>query len=65
MRVLIARDDVQLHRIDRAIARIDERSPAEQRKMACLLAALPSEKAEIFRYSSRAPQRATNAAVAA
>ena len=54
MSVLVARDNVQLDRIDSAIARIENCSPAEQCRMACLLAALQSEKAEILRYSLRA-----------
>jgi hypothetical protein len=65
MRGLIARDDAQLHRIERAIARFKERPPAEQRKQACLLAALQSEKAEILRYRSGTRQSSINAAVAA
>jgi hypothetical protein len=56
MGALVAGDNIQLHRIDSAIARIEERPPAEQRKIACLLAGLRSEKAEILRYSPRARQ---------
>ncbi len=56
MGVLVARDNVQLRRIDSAIACIEDRSPAEQRKIACLLVALQSEKTEILRYIPRARQ---------
>jgi hypothetical protein len=52
MRALIARDDSQLRRIESAIALIEDWPPSEQRKKACLLAALQSERAEILRYRS-------------
>jgi hypothetical protein len=54
MGVLVARDNVQLRRIDSAIARIESRSLAEQHKIACLLEALRSEQAEILGYNLRA-----------
>lgn len=65
MRALMALDGVQLHRIDSAIARIQSRPAAEQAKMANLLAALQSEKAEILRYSARARRTARHNAIAA
>lgn len=65
MRALVALDDVQLRRIDSAIARIESRPPAEQRKLSCLLTALQSEKAELLRCSSRGRRGVFNGAAAA
>jgi hypothetical protein len=61
MRTLIARDDIQLRRLESAIARMEGRPAAEQRKMSCLLAALRSERAEILHYSVRPPRIRTQA----
>jgi hypothetical protein len=62
---LIARDDIQLRRLESAITRMEDRPAAEQRKMSCLLAALRRERAEILRYAARPPRaRAQDPAVA-
>lgn len=53
MRALVSLDDVQLRRIDTAIAHFESRPPAEQRKLICLLTALQSEKAELLACTSR------------
>lgn len=65
MNVLIARDDEQLLRIESAIARIEGGPPAEQRRLACLLEALKSERTELLRYCSRARQVRRQPAIAA
>ncbi len=54
---LVVHDDSQLHRIDSALAEILRSSPAAQRRAACLLAALESEKVEILQARSGKPQR--------
>ncbi len=65
MSALIARDDGQLRRVERGIAQFKGRPAAEQRKMACLLAALHSERAALLRYDARARRTARSNAVAA
>ena len=65
MGALIARDDVQLRRVESAIARFESRPPMEQVKMSCLLAALQSERATLLRYNSRMRRSSGHSAVAA
>jgi hypothetical protein len=62
---LIDLDAVQLRRLNSAIARIQSSSPAEQRRLSALLAALQSEKAELLRCSARGRRRASLDAAAA
>jgi hypothetical protein len=62
---LIARDDVQLRRIESAILRFEKIPPAEQLKKTYLLAALLAERAELVRHSSRQRRSPRRMAVAA
>jgi hypothetical protein len=48
MQGVLAGDQAQLDRIDRTIAAIEARPPAEQARMARLLAALQTERAHIL-----------------
>jgi len=65
MAALIVRDDVQLRRIESAIARIEGGSVSDQRRQAFLLDALRSEKAELLRCSSRSNRSAPRSLFAA
>jgi len=65
MRGLMALDTVQLRRVESAIARIEGRSSVERAKMACLLAALQAERAELLRYGPRSRRSATPRVAAA
>jgi hypothetical protein len=62
---LIVRDDLQLRRIETAIARIEGSSAPERRRQDCLLEALRTEKAELLRCSSRGKRLAPRSLAAA
>jgi hypothetical protein len=52
MRVLIARDDGQLQKLESAIADFNSRSQAERDRFSALVAALEEERDQIRRVSS-------------
>lgn len=56
MRVLIATDDGQLARIERAIAEFEARPAAERMRKVFLLAALRRERAELQRCGAQLRQ---------
>ncbi len=53
MTQLIVRDDRELHRLELAIASIENARPCASLRNDCLLAALKAERDELFRISGR------------
>jgi hypothetical protein len=53
MRVLIARDDGQLRKLESSIAALNARPQAERDRRGALIAALEAERSEILRSCSR------------
>jgi hypothetical protein len=53
MGIRVFRDDAQLRRLDLTIARLEERPPSEQRKLASLIAALRRERASLLHQNAR------------
>jgi hypothetical protein len=49
MKVFVASDDGQFHRLERAIAEFESRSPGERMRKVFLLQAMQLERAELLR----------------